>query len=193
MLVHQVFTAPSRGWDLAIKKTLNHPKSCDQKRKIFQEKIDKYKCLQRPIVYIDESGFAHDMPRTHGYSKIGQRCFGKHDWGPKGRTNVIGALLDKKLLTVSLFNENINTETFSSWIEQLIPQLPSESVLVMDNASFHKGKNMQEKVKERGHTLEYLPPYSPDLNPIEHKWSQAKSKRRKYQCDTEVLFKDHCL
>ena len=91
-----MFTAPSRGWDLAIKKTLNHPKSCDQKRKIFQEKINKYKCLQRPIVYIDESGFAHDMPRTHGYSKIGKRCFGKHDWGGKGRTNVIGALLDKK-------------------------------------------------------------------------------------------------
>ena len=116
-----MFTALSRGWDLAIKKTLNHPKSCDQKRGIFQEKIEKYKSLQRPIVYIDESGFAHDIPRTYGYSKIGQRCFGKHDWGAKGRTNAIGTLLDKKLLNVSLFDSNINTETFSTWIEQLIP------------------------------------------------------------------------
>ena len=134
------------------------------------------------------------MPRTHGYSKVGQRCFGKHDWGAKGRTNVVGALLDKKLLAVSLFDCNINTETFSNWIEEgLIPQLPSKSILVMDNASFHKGKNMQEKVKAAGHTFEYLPPYSPDLNPIEHKWAQAKSKRRKYQCGIDVLFKDHCL
>jgi len=58
------------------------------------------------------------MPRTHGYSKVGQRCFGKHDWGAKGRTNVVGALLDKKLLAVSLFDCNINTETFSNWIEE---------------------------------------------------------------------------
>ena len=150
--------------------------------------------MQLPIVYIDESGFAHDMPRTHGYSKVGQRCFGKHNWGAKGRTNAVGALLEKKLLTVSLFDCNINTEVFSKWIEQdLIPQLPCKSVLVMDNASFHKGKNMQEKIKAAGHIPEYLPPYSPDLNPIEHKWAQAKSKRRKYKCDIDTLFKEYSL
>jgi len=43
----------------------------------------------KSIVYIDKSGFAHDMPRTHGYSLKGQRCHGKHDWGAKGRTIVI--------------------------------------------------------------------------------------------------------
>ncbi|WP_338140843.1 transposase [Candidatus Neptunichlamydia sp. REUL1] len=64
-----------------------------------------------PIVYIDESGFAHDMPRTHGYAKIGERCFGTHDWGAKGRTNVIGALIGKSLLTLALFDCTINTAT----------------------------------------------------------------------------------
>lgn len=134
------------------------------------------------------------MPRTHGYSKIGERCFGTHDWGARGRTNAIGALLGKDLLTLSLFDCNINTEAFSAWAEQdLLPKLPSESVLVMDNATFHKSKSMQEKIRGAGHILEYLPPYSPDLNPIEHKWAQAKSQRRKYQCGIDKLFKEHCL
>ncbi len=46
----------------------------------------------RTIVYIDESGFAHDMPRTHGYVLAGKRCFGTHNWQARGRTNAIGAL-----------------------------------------------------------------------------------------------------
>ena len=54
------------------------------------------------------------MPRTHGYAPIGKRCFGKHDWGAKGRTNVIGALLNGLLLTVSLFQSNIDSLIFSA-------------------------------------------------------------------------------
>ena len=51
------------------------------------------------------------MPRTHGYSEKGERCYGKHDWGAKGRTNVIGALLGTFLLTVSFFQISVNTLT----------------------------------------------------------------------------------
>lgn len=146
------------------------------------------------LVYIDESGFAHDMPRTHGYALKGRRCYGKHNWGARGRTNAIGALLGKQLLTVSLFEHNIDTQTFTSWLKQdLIPKLPKDSVIVLDNATFHKNKGMQDYIREAGFTLEYLPPYSPDLNPIEHKWAQAKTIRRKYQCNIEQLFRDYCL
>ena len=110
------------------------------------------------------------MPRTHGYSLKGQRCFGKHDWGAKGRTNVIGALLNGALLTVSLFQTTIDSIIFTQWIMQdLIPKLQPNSIIVMDHASFHKGKEMQEAIKEAGHVLLYLPPYSPDLNLIEKK------------------------
>lgn len=134
------------------------------------------------------------MPRTHGYALKGQRCYGKHQWGAKGRTNVIGALIGKALLTVSLFQGNINTEVFTAWIEQdLLPKLPSHSVLVMDNAAFHKNQTLQMMIKNAGHTLQYLPPYSPDLNPIEHKWAQAKTLRRKYQCSIEHLFQSYNL
>jgi hypothetical protein len=129
------------------------------------------------------------MPRNHGYSLKGKRCFGCHDWGAKGRTNAIGALIDKQLLTVALFECNINTETFAVWVNQeLLPILPFQSVIVMDNASFHKGKWLKEKMELNGHILEYLPPYSPDLNPIEQKWAQAKLLRKKYNCNLDQLF-----
>ncbi|WP_396956173.1 hypothetical protein [Nitrosomonas sp.] len=52
---------------------------------------------------MDESGFAHDMPRTHGYAPIGKRCHGRCNWHARGRVNVIGALIDKCLLTVGQF------------------------------------------------------------------------------------------
>lgn len=63
--------------------------------------------------------------------------------------------------------------------QDLIPKLPEQSVVVMDNASFHKQPEMQNALAAAGHTLLYLPPYSPDLNPIEHKWAQIKALRRK--------------
>ena len=104
----------------------------------------------------------------------------QQDWGSKGRTNVIGALLNGVLLTVSMFSSTINTEIFNAWVAQdLIPKLPPRSVRVMDNASFHKGVSMVQLVENSGHTLLYLPPYSPDLNPIKQKWAQARALRRK--------------
>ena len=58
----------------------------------------------------------------------------------------------------------------------------------MDNASFHKGKEMQKMLEDSGHTLLYLPPYSPDLNPIEKKWAHAKHIRRTLSCSIDHLF-----
>ena len=66
---------------------------------MFQNKLNTYQAEGMDIVYLDESGFAHDMPRTHGYALKGRRCYGTQDWGARGRTNVIGALLGERLLT----------------------------------------------------------------------------------------------
>ena len=119
------------------------------------------------------------MPRTHGYAIKGKRCYGVHDWGAKGRTNVIGALVGKTLLTVALFNANINTDIFTQWVKQdLLPKFPPGCVIVMDNAAFHKGKDMKKDIENANHILEYLPPYSPDFNLIEKKWLQVKRIRK---------------
>lgn len=129
------------------------------------------------------------MPRIHGYAKVSERCYGRQDWQAKGRTNVIGALLGATLLTVTLFDFPINADIFHSWVvEGLLPCLPQHSVIVMDNATFHKRQDIQDDIEQAGHILEYLPPYSPDLNPIEHKWAQAKALRRQRRCSIDDLF-----
>lgn len=174
---------------LHIKKALRHPKAKEEERLAFQNKIKKYKEEGKVIAFTDESGFLHSSPRTHGYSTRGKRCYGLHDWHPSKRTNVIGALVDKSLLALSIFDCNIDAAVFNCWVEKdLIPKLPNYSVIVTDNAAFHKSAHLKAMIDEAGHTLEYLPPYSPDLNPIEKKWAQAKSIRRKYHCNVDTLF-----
>ena len=134
------------------------------------------------------------MPRTHGVSKIGTRCYGIRNFGQKKRTNVIGALSAGTLLAVSLFQCNIDTQIFKAWAqEDLIPALPEKSVFVLDNASFHKKADLLDLFNSHNHKLIFLPPYSPHLNPIEKKWAQAKRLRRKLQCDIPTLFKDYNL
>ena len=134
------------------------------------------------------------MPRTHGYAPIGQRCYGLKDWCAKGRTNVIGALIKKTLLTVGLFKTSINADIFYAWVTQdLLPKLPSACVIVMDNATFHKRQDIKNAFTNAGHTLEYLPPYSPDLNDIEHKWAQVKAIRRREGCSIEALFTSYVI
>ena len=132
------------------------------------------------------------MPRQFGYTPYGIRCAGKYNWHAKTRFNVIGAMNASCLLTVSLFDSSINTEVFSAWIEpDLLPKLPPHGVIVMDNATFHHSTRIRQLIEDAGHFLEYLPTYSPDLNPIEHKWAQAKAIRRQQLCSVEELFTLH--
>ena len=130
------------------------------------------------------------MPRTHGYSAKGDRCFGRHDWHAKGRVNAIGAIVGFAFVTVALFDGSINANVFYAWLtSDLLPKVRPGAVIVMDNATFHKRADIIQAIKEHGCIVEFLPTYSPDLNPIEHKWAQAKSLRRKHRCDNiDTLF-----
>lgn len=134
------------------------------------------------------------MPRTHGYSPKGRRCYGFHAWNERGRINVIGALSAGKLLTTWLCDFNVDGDVFHTWItHELLPLLTMSCVIVMDNATFHKRKTTQTAITQAGHRLEYLPPYSPDLNPIEQTWAHAKAKIRKLRCTVEDLFANHIM
>ena len=68
------------------------------------------------------------------------------------------------------------------------PKHPKKCVIVMDNARFHKREDIEQAIIDAGHILEYLPAYSPDLNPIEHKWAQAKAVRCRCHCSVEEIF-----
>lgn len=144
---------------------------------------------KRPIVYVDESGFAVDAPRHGGYSLKGQRCYASKDWHARGRVNAIGAITNFKLFNVCLFDTYINADVFYAWLTQeLLPNTPKHAIIVLDNATFHKRHDAMLAIEQAEHTVEFLPPYSPDLNPIEKKWAQAKSIRRKFGFNPDQLF-----
>lgn len=161
----------------------------------FQTRIQWHEKIEmRSIMYIDESGFAIDAPRTHGYSHKGMRCCGQKDWHAKGRLNAIGAVLAFKLVAVQLWSCNIDSDIFFAWVKTaLLPATPNQSIIVLDGASFHKRLDILQAIEHEGHRVEFLPPYSPDMNPIEKKWAQVKAIRRQKRCSPHELFLCHSL
>lgn len=96
------------------------------------------------------------------------------------------------MITTCLFECSIDSNVFYTWVTQdLLPKLHGNEVLVMDNATFHKRSDILMAIKDKGCILEFLPPYSPDLNPIEKKWAQAKSLRKNFNCSINTLFIDY--
>lgn len=161
----------------------------------FIAKLYQYETVQQhTVIYIDESGFALDAPREKGYSYTGARCYGSKDWHNRGRVNAIGAIHKFEMVNVCLFEGNINADVFYSWVDQqLLPSLSEKVVIVMDNATFHKRSDSIMAIESKGHRILFLPPYSPDLNPIEKKWAQAKSIRKKFRCDPYALFEKYIM
>ena len=77
---------------------------------LFQNKIEKYKSENRILSYIDETGFAFDMPRRYGYLKMGNRCYGTHNWNAKGRENVVNNSLTER----GIVNGNVDSDTLDT-------------------------------------------------------------------------------
>ena len=161
---------------------------------LFQNKIEKYESENRILSYIDDSGFAFDIPRRYGYSKVGDRCYGSYNWHAKGKENIIGALINNSLTACGTVHGNIDSDTFNIWLEKiLIPELPKNSVVIMDNTSFYESIKTKEILTKPGHELEFLPPCSLNFNPVEHKSAQVKAIRRKHNCSTLELFQKYLL
>jgi transposase len=140
----------------------------------------------RPIVYLDETGFAPGAHRTHGRAVRGAKVHGQWSAFQRPRTSLIGAYGAGKLIAPMLFEGCCNAQVFNTWLEQqLLPSLPCGSVIIMDNATFHKTPKTRQLVDDAGCEILYLPPYSPDLNPIEKLWANLK-RRRSYQPNLSI-------
>ena len=95
------------------------------------------------------------------------------------RESFIACLSRGKLLAPMCFQGTCNTGLFNTWLEKMVmPQLQSGQVLILDNASFHRSEESKKLVEAAGCKLMFLPPYSPDLNPIEKCWANIKTKVR---------------
>ena len=128
------------------------------------------------IVYIDETGFDEYYSRNYGYSKRGQIIIGKVYGRKIFRTNLVAGLVNGKIIAEKLYKENTDCWFFEDWFtNELLPQVKKKSIIVLDNATFHRKKVLRNLAKKRKCHVLFLPPYSPDLNPIEKKWANTKT------------------
>ena len=128
------------------------------------------------IAYVDETGIDTCLYREYGYAPRGKTVNGKI-WGHKfQRTNIVAAKLGRRIVAPMQYQGLTDSTLFEFWFEhRLLPCLPKDTVIVMDNASFHR-KQQLFKISQKHHrTLIFLPPYSPELNPIEKFWAYLKS------------------
>lgn len=131
------------------------------------------------VVFIDETWAKTNMTRTYGRSQIGTRLIEKTPCGRWQTTTFLGALRSHGFVAPLTIDGAINGATFLAWVEQhLAPTLRAGDLVVMDNLSSHKVTGVREAIESVGAELRYLPPYSPDLNPIELAFSKFKKRLR---------------
>jgi transposase len=172
-------TCGSGGWAGAVKKTLHaaeqsRPDVAEQ-RKQWPQRLAGVSA--RRLVFVDESGANTQMTRRYGRSPVGQRLACPVPHGHYQTTTLIAAVRLKGPQAPWLLGGAMDGEWFLAWVQQgLVPGLQRADVVVMDNLATHKVAGVREAIEATGARLEYLPPYSPDFNPIEPMWSKVKQR-----------------
>ncbi len=156
------------------KKTYGYRERDELKRQAFEEQLQTKSAPQ--IVYVDEVGIDNRDDYPYGYCEVGKRFHALKSGRRTQRVSWIAALRQGKVFAPMTFVGSCNHNLFEMWLEQcFLPQLQTGDVIVIDNASFHQPQTIDEMVAEAGCELLYLPPYSPDLNKIEHWWFVLKN------------------
>ena len=127
------------------------------------------------LVFVDETWASTNMTPTRGRSLKGTRCIGDAPYGHWKTTTFLCGLRTVGLVAPLVIDGPINGELFRAWVEQmLVPALQPGDLVVLDNLRSHKVAGIEEAIRAAGAQLLYLPPYSPDYNPIEQVFSKLK-------------------
>lgn len=130
------------------------------------------------MICLDESGFEASTQRPYVYAPRGKSVVGYRSGHTRPRTSLLAARVDGRLVAPWLFPGTCNTALFNTWLEHhLCPLLDKTMVVILDNAAFHKSQRSRELIEATGARILFLPPYSPDLNPIEKTFGSMKRKR----------------
>lgn len=132
------------------------------------------------LVFIDETWAKTNMARTHGRCPRGERLRLGIPHGHWKTTTFVGALTLRGMIAPFVIDGAINRASFEAYVEKvLVPELRPGDVVVMDNLSSHKGPRTRALIEAAGARLLFLPPYSPDFNPIENAFAKLKALLRK--------------
>ena len=139
---------------------------------------------------MDETGIDSYLYRTHCYAPKGVATIGRVSGKKFRRVGIVAAKMETRILSPLQYDGTMDARLFETWFEtRLLRDLPSRSVIVMDNAAFHRKKRLNCIAENHGYKVIFLPPYSPELNPIENFWAVLKSNLRK-QLRTSASFDD---
>jgi transposase len=143
--------------------------------KKYQGRLDP-----RRLVFIDETWAKTNMVPLRGWGPRGRRLIAKAPHGKWRTLTFLAALRHDRIDAPCVIDGPINGVSFAAWVEQfLVPSLQPGDVVVMDNLGSHKGPAIRRTIRAAGAKLFYLPPYSPDLNPIEQVFAKLKHLMRK--------------
>ena len=142
----------------------------------------------RRLVFLDETAANTKMTRLYGRARRGQRVVGRAPHGHWKTTTFLAALRHDGLSAPLVVDGPMNADVFLAYVQQhLAPTLSEGDVVIMDNLAAHKRAGVREAIAARGASLVYLPPYSPDFNPIEQVFAKVKSLLRKLEARTIPL------
>ena len=137
------------------------------------------RALER-LVFIDETSLNTKLVKTSGWAPVGERLVDHAPFGHWNTQTFIAALRHDRLTAPWVIKGAINRKLFDAYVEtQLAPTLKSGDVVILDNLSSHKSAHAAQVLKSVGAWFLFLPPYSPDLNPIEMAFSKLKTLIRK--------------
>ena len=128
---------------------------------------------------MDETGIDTYLYREYGYAPRGQKINAVISGRKYKRVGIVAAQLGQEIISPLTYSGTMDSSLFEFWFEnQLLPALPSGAVVVMDNASFHRKAQLICVAQKYGFRLIFLPPYSPEFNPIENFWAWLKRHLR---------------
>jgi len=131
------------------------------------------------LIFIDETGTTTKMTRLRGRSAKGYRLNSKAPFGHWATQTFVAGLKCDGLIAPWVIDAPMNRAIFDTYVEtQLVPTLNHGDVVILDNLSSHKSERAEKAIRSRGAWLLFLPPYSPDLNPIEMAFSKLKARLR---------------
>jgi transposase len=140
------------------------------------------------LKFVDESSVNLAMTRLYGRARAGERVVGSvpQNYGPN--VTMLGALGIQGLQAVMTVDGATDADVFRTYVKRVLgPTLTPGDIVVMDNLQAHKAVGVQQAIARRGARRLYLPPYSPDLSPIEPCWSKMKTVLRKVKARTRAM------
>lgn len=147
---------------------------------VSQENMDR-----NTLIFLDESGVNIDMTRRYGRAKNKQRVVDSAPLNTPKSTTIVSSIRLDGTQVPHYLSGALKGDSFLRYIqEELVPTLHEHDIVIMDNLRCHKVDGIKDAIEEVGAQILYLPPYSPDFNPIEMLWSKLKSILRKWKLHT---------